>query len=957
MNKVVLILLTLGISWSALAQNGKIAGKVIDQNTGEELIGVSVVIDGTTNGASTDLDGSYVISAEPGTYNVTVSYVSFQSKKFNNVVIKAGETTPLNITLAEETQTLNEVVVVAEYERESTDALLVERKNALQVSDGLAREFIAKTPDRLSSDVIKRVSGASIQDNKFAIVRGLNDRYNTAFLNGAPLPSTESDRKAFSFDLFPSNLLDNINIVKTATPDLPADFAGGVIQLKTRDIPTENFFSISAGPRFNTITTFKEFYKSPQGSLDFLGMNDGSRDLPSNLPSSDTWRQENLNSNPIQAAQYATQFRNDWALTRIPSIAPGYSAQINGGFSKPVFGNDFGAIFSITNNNDYSYSQSPQQRFLNPSAPGERYVLRQRFLDDRYSHNVTTGFLLNLAYKLGDNHKFGLKNSLNYTTDDLVVRRGGYRDLQISQEQESSIRWYTNNRLFTSQFTGEHFLPGSKLKIDWLGGVSSIYRTVPSLRRQVYTRTNRPDDPSDDGRTFVAAIQRNGTSTTSGGNFFSSNTDETAYTLKLDLSRKFDQLRTEVKVGAFYVDRQRAFAARELGFTQFDPPGTLRFNSDLLNLPVDQIFDPANLGYQISAEGDTVAGGFRIFDATLPNNSYDAGSVTKASYAMLNNQITERLRLIWGVRMESYNQTLSGFGRNSQPVTVDSTVIDWLPSANLIFSLTSKSNVRLSFSQTVSRPEYRELAPFSFYDYTDNFTTNGNPALERTKITNGDVRYELFPRSGEVISISGFYKHFNGPIERVQLLPNEVTFVNATQAINYGGEVELRTRLNKFLFLPQSQLLSYFTVSANLALIKSEVSFEDADPSIKELVIQKRPLQGQSPYVFNASVVFDEPTLNLSVSASYNRVGPRIFIAGTFEDPTILENPRNVLDLQVSRTFFEKLNLRLNVRDVLANKFIFYYDNNANEKYDSYDDAFIERTVGTGVTFTASYNF
>jgi len=269
-----------------IAQTGKISGTILDSKTGETLPGAIVLIDGTQKAASADFDGKFVISAVPaGKVTLVISYISYTTKKIAEVSVRANDVTDVNIQLDPSTSTdLQEVEVVVTLNKENNTALILQQKNNASVSDGISAETIKKTPDRSTSDVIKRVSGATIQDNKFAIIRGMNDRYVSAYLNGAPLPSSESDRKAFSFDIFPANLLDNIVILKTATPDLPGDFAGGVIQVNTKSIPDKSFYSLSIGTGYNTQTTFKEFKTYEGGKRDWLGIDDGTRALPGGLP-------------------------------------------------------------------------------------------------------------------------------------------------------------------------------------------------------------------------------------------------------------------------------------------------------------------------------------------------------------------------------------------------------------------------------------------------------------------------------------------------------------------------------------------------------------------------------------------------------------------------------------------------------------------------------------------------
>jgi hypothetical protein len=939
--KKTLFIVLLFLAETAWAQQGKISGRVLDHLSGEALIGVSVVIEGTNNGASTDLDGRFTITVAEGRHSVLFSYVSYQPKKIESILVKAGEVTALNTTIEETTTQLSEVVVTATYLKETTDALLLERKNSAQVSDGVSRDQIAKTPDRLSSDVLKRVSGASIQNNKFAVIRGLSDRYNAATINGAQLPSTEPDKKAFAFDMFAANLLDNITVVKTASPDMPGDFAGGVIQLNTRDIPEQSFFSVSLGARTNTISTFKEFYSNKGDN--FLGLNTSKRGLPNSLPD---WR-------TLQTFGFAEQGElaktvpNKWGFNKVASALPGMNLQASGGLLTKFLGNELGTVFSLTYNNDFVYTNTIRRDFLNP-LPGQPTEINFELNQHEYTHNATAGLLWNVGYKLGDNHRISLKNSFNTTANDLAIRTDGIREFYNAPqfiEEKNEVQILDLSRIYSSQLNGDHYFPASKIKVKWMGAYTNINMETPETRQMVYQRPATPvgEEPFPFNANLALAV----TTPTTGGNMFSQRTLEDFYNARYDISRPLDFLpfKTEVKVGGYHIYRNRDFSARVVGFAR----DSYMFDESLMLLPSDQIFAPQNMGQLESG-----LNGFRLVDNTQSNYLYKASSSTHAGYAMMDNNFTSKLRLIWGVRVEQFSQNLGSNQSNGDTVVVNTVKRDVLPSANLVYGLSSKHNLRASYSSTVSRPEFRELAPFPFYDYRRRLQISGNDTLARTLINNFDLRWEYFPASGEVVSASVFYKRFINPIEMfTPFLPNELSYVNTPEATNTGIELEVRRRLSNLLFMPHNLLLSNFTLSTNLALIHSQINTE----GIRGAIVDKRPLLGQSPYVFNAGLFYTEPNTNVNISASYNRIGRRLTLVGNQDDADWFENPRNVLDLQVTKTFYKRLDLRLNFRDFLADRVIIYQDINMNGKYDAVDDVVFNTRVGTGITFTATYRF
>lgn len=938
LNLITLLFLTLPAFQKTFAQGnqtGAIYGVVIDESTGETLPGVVVTIDGTNLNASSDLDGKFKINAVPaGTYKVTFAFISYVSKVFPNIVIKQGETAALNISLATSTTDLKEVIVESEAKRESINALLIQQKNSISVSDAISAETIKKTPDKNSSDVLKRVSGTSIQDNKFAIIRGLNDRYNAAFLNGAPLPSSESDRKAFSFEIFPANLLDNITIIKSASADLPADFAGGIIQINTRNIPEENMQQLSIGASYNTISTFKSYTTYKGGKYDALGFDDGTRKMPGGLPTTAEFRAFNT----TEQANAAKLISSDWSLQNKKSTPLNTNFQYTIGRNAKLFKNDLGAIFSLTYQNTFKTTQSVRKEFneaISDEKPQQEFELN----DTEYSNQVLGGALANITYKIKGNHVLSLKNMYSLNAEDKTILRNGIRDYSSENAnlQKGTVRWFTQNKLFSTQLNGDHLLPASKIKIKWTAGLSDIKREIPNLRRMIYQR-----EANADSLPYVASLANSGTSPGNGGNIFFSSTNEKIYSgnLEFTIPLKFVPFKTEIKVGAYYQQRERKFAARQFGYTKWVNNSRNTFKDSLLLLPEDSIFLPENLG-TISAyvpkQGNNPAvkavQGFKLEEATKLNDSYTASSYNKAAFAMLDSRLSKKLHVVLGVRMENYRQALQSFEDDGDSITLDTAVTDFLPSGTFIYSPGEKSNIRLSYAQTVSRPEFRELAPFGFYDFVTEYTVRGNPNIKRALVNNFDLKYELYPGMGQIVSASVFYKHFSNAIEQLNRadVPRELYFQNVANVNNYGIELEYRFNLGWLLSEQNNKFLAATTIFSNFAYIISEVHTD----GIQGARASMRPLQGQSPYIINAGVQFQEPVTQFAFSAAVNQIGRRIAIVGNTSEPDIYENPRLVLDLQVSKVFYKKLEVKLNVRDLFAQDQVFYQDLNNNNKLDA----------------------
>ncbi len=931
-------------------QNSSIKGIVIDEKTGETLPGAIVVIEGTVTGSNTDLDGAFTFkNVAPGKYTLVSKLISYNTKILTDVIVKSGEPTIISISLGTASTDLGVIEIIATMSKETTNAMLVMQKNNASVSDGISSESIKRTPDRNTSDVLKRISGASIQDNKFAIIRGLNDRYNAAYINGAPLPSSESDRKAFAFDIFPSNMLDNLLIIKTATPDMPGEFAGGIIQINTKSIPDKNEQIFSIAGSYNTITTFKTFKTYDGGKYDLLGIDDGTRALPSNLPTTAEFSHLSVE----QKGELAKQLTPSWKIKTINAL-PSLNAQYSIANVGKIFNREIGSIFALTYQNNYNYNETIRREYEEQSTG---VIKRMELNDQQYTQAILASGMWNMGYKINDNNQINFKNLLSVNSDDKVTLRKGAREFDQPEKiwEKSSLFWFTQNILYTGQLSGDHLLPNSKIKIKWIGGLSDIKRDVPNMRRIVYQKTATMED--DTTNLYAAIVQNEGTIPNAAGNMFFSKTNENIYSFKYEANYPcaIKGVKTDLKIGGFHQYRDRSFEARNLGFSKYRKGSAVKFNSQLLLLPEEEIFASTNMG--ILDKPGPNNGGFKLDEATKTSDSYTASSLLNAGFAMFDSKFFERLRVIYGVRIESYNQQLHTIKDGSNaPVDIDTTVNDFLPSVNLIYSLTDKINIRASYYRTVSRPEFRELAPFIFFDFVTDFAVSGNPNLQRALIDNYDLRFEYYPGAGQLISVSGFYKNFTNAVEQVNRpdVLRELYYVNVPKATNIGVELEYRFKLSTMFRNDSIPFLSATTLYTNFSYIQSKVDVS----KINGATTAERPLQGQSPVIVNAGIQFIHPTNGLSLSASYNLVGKRIYIVGSTSEPDYWEKQRNVLDFQIAKKIKENLEIKLNVRDVFAQNLIFYQDIDKNGKFDKAEDnTMIDTNYGQIISLGVSYKF
>ncbi|WP_293299065.1 TonB-dependent receptor [Pedobacter sp. UBA4863] len=919
------ILFVLGSVLVFAQATGKIAGTVSDKKTGETLIGVSVKLAGTTKGVGTDVEGRYLLGGlAAGKYTIEISYVSYATKKITDVEVKAGAVTTLNVVMEEaSSQTLQTVTITASVKQESVNTLYLKQKTNVSISDGISADQIKRSPDRNTSEVLKRVSGTSIQDNKFVIVRGLSDRYNSTLLNNAILPSSEPDRKAFSFDIIPSNMIDNIVINKTASPDLPGDFSGGVVQVLTKDIPSENYVNFSVGTGYNSQSTFKKFYLGDKNGVENFGYFNSNRNIPQGIPSTQNYTQLTTN----QKIDAGKLFNNSFRTHQFNGANPAQAYQMSVGLRKNLKDNaSIGSIISLTYRNGESKNISERLEY-------EGQTKQYDYNDDSYKFSSSVGALANFAY-VKKNNKIAFKNLYNVSLDNSYTSRYGTHLVDLD-----SIRGYSydlvSKSLLNTQLEGEHKLNWNDLKVNWNMGYSYSDRLQPDLKSLTY----RLD--YDQGATVYEAVVPNGTASRTDASRFFSQLFEDSYNAGLNLSLPFSFLKDKstFKLGGMKQYKLRDFKARKFGYIK----SFGSFESNLLTLPYNEIFAPANLKPT----------GFVMDEGTENADKYDAISDLNAGYAMVDTRFSKKLRASFGARIEDSYQQVNTADFSGKKVKVEKQYFDVLPSMNTTFNLNDKTNLRLSASQTVTRPELRELSNFGFFDYISKRILVGNPDLKRSQNTNIDVKYEVFPSAGQIISLSGYYKYFKNPIEQVVSSGSvkNITFQNANSAKTYGLELEIRKNLS---FINKENFFNNVTAYVNSSVIFSTVNLNSL---VSE--ITSRALQGQSPYLINAGLMYSEPTNGLSFNLLYNRIGQRISEVGYQGYADIYEKGRNVVDFQLSKKMMKnKGELRLNLTDILNEKIIFYQNNNTKNTYQqNVDNIMNTARTGAGVSLSFIYNF
>lgn len=915
-----LLLAFFTLSLTAFSQKGKIEGKLTDSRTGLPLAGVSVIIKGTNKGVSTDQDGSYLINADGGSKVTLVFSYNGVSKEVADIEVANGKITTQDIVLEVKAKTGDAVVVrsSSNARKETAAALISYQKNTSVVAQVISAETIKRSPDKNTGEVLKRVPGTSVQEGKYLVVRGLADRYNQAMLNGILLSSTEPDRKTFSFDIFPATMIDNIIINKTFVPELPGEWAGGLVQVNTKDIPAKDFLTIQIGTGFNTNVIGNDFYTYRGSNLDFLGMDNKVRTLPSSFPIKTNFSALSDND---KLALGKTIASNNWGVDK-KNASPNASLQLSGGFTGKLFKKKIGAIFAINYNRSIKRNEFKNSFFtVNNNLASPDFI----YNTNKYAEDVLWGGLANFSIQLNSNNKITVKNLFNVNATNYAALRTGQEFISGGADnvraRELALR---TNIFYNTQLTGEHNIARLKAKLTWYGGFNILDQYIPQQRRLSYIQTNGVGN-------YEASVST-GQSQKSGSVFYS-NLSDYIYTAGADIAKSFTLFgnKQTVKGGYFFQVKDRLFDSRPFFIKLYD--------NKLKTLPEDQLFADVNF-----------APGKLGFDEFVGKQyRYLANSILNAGYLQFDNLFSDKIRAVWGVRVEDFDQ-LIGSVKKTDSRFAHTEVRDFLPALNLTYKLNNKTNIRLSGSQTVVRPEFRELTDFAFYDFELGATVIGNQGLQRTKITNADIRYELYPRAGELFTLGVFYKYFTTPIE-VYLnqsgagSSNTFNYINADKATGYGVEFEMRKKMD---FV---KALRNFTVTTNLSYIHNRVS-GSANAKID------RPMQGQSPYVINVGLQYDVEKYGITSTLLFNQIGRRIAYVGNDQTPVIWEAPRPLLDFQLAKKVLKtRGEIKLNISDIINKKANFYHDLNENGKFGKTTDALaIERKYGTTFSLTFGYN-
>jgi TonB-dependent receptor len=908
------------------AQQVSVSGKVIEEGNNSPISGAVVELVEGGKKVVTDVEGRFFFKLDIGKkYSIKVSALGFSTKLVSEIVPESGANIDVLLTRAKAKE-LEGIVIRSSAKKESIASIYTAQRNSSSISDGISAEAIRRSPDKNTGDVLKRVSGASVQDNKFVIVRGLNERYNVSLLNNTVLPSTEADKKAFAFDIIPSSLIDNLVVYKTPTPDLPGDFSGGAIKVTTKDYPSKAINEFSFGISANSQTQFKDFYTTTnKGSLDALGLFDDKRELPSLYAPFKT--SGIINLSPANKRTITNSFAQNYGYEPAMQSYPNFSANYNTGNTVVLKNNrKFGYIVSL----GYSTSRRVNER-IRSDYQLDKFFLYENVTDRYDQRNQLTG-LANFTYSYKKS-KISWKNMFNNEFSKAIELRKGLNNVNNPDifNYKGMNSEASGNGLFNTVVEGLHTL-NTKLKLDWNTSTGITYKHQPDQHLITFRTPN-----NSTAYYYINLGNENSPEIRNAGRVFS-DLKEMIYGANANLTydlraAKYQQ---KIKFGVSNYYRDRAVNVTALGYAALDFRGATIIENK--NASFNNIFNAANVdNYQLTL-------------ASISTNStdYTANAMMNAGYAMFDGSVTEKFKITGGVRAERYNQQLLAL--NQAPVKLDN--LDVLPSVLFTYAINSKANLRVAGSQSVNRPEFRELASYSVFDYENFMVIRGNPNLKRSKGTNADIRYELFPGTGEIISGSVFYKSFDSPIEQINSGNDVLSYTNATSANAYGAELEIRKRLD---FLTGS-FFKNIVFYSNLAYIEGSVKLPGSKDS------EKNPLQGQSPYLINTGLTYTTKNDDLSFNLLYNKIGPRLkyraVVGGAFN---IYERPRDLIDLQISKKLFkEKAEMKFTVSDILAQPFAWYYkfdQNPKNMEFDPSTDKIINSAkLGTTVSLSLKVN-
>ncbi len=950
----VLLVLEAMEAWAQEA--GGIAGFIIESWDGKPLPGVTVTVRGTTLATTSDGQGRFQIPGVPlGDQVVRFSRSGYAAAVVTDVRVVPGQVTTVNGTLRPEFFEMEEYEVTAEVFQEQALNILQERQETSSILEAIGSEQFRRLGVSDAADIMTKVTGTTVVDGKFAVIRGLGDRYNLTLLNGAEIPTADPYRRAAQLDMIPAGMIDRMLVSKTFTPDLPGGFAGGAANIITRSFPDKLRINVSFGTEYNTQSTGNGKYLTYRGgSTDWAGFDDGGRALPAalrNVTGADLATPPRVSrETPVQAQERRAQaervqsYLNSFSSYEFAPVEkappPNTSGSFSIGNSKEVGAGRLGYLTSFTYGRKFTfYDDGYTAKYRNAAVDDVPY---ESYRDSRSITEINWAGVVALGYQLNEEHEFGFNFIYNRNGEDIARRQIGERPENLPGRvvDRSTLHW-TERDLRNFQMLGRHDFPEwSEMHLDWLVSLASTMQDEPDQRYFNYARdvdftgndvnNNALPEPSVPSRNFRNLQEQN----------LNARFDDTVKV------RALDGLETTLGVGTFVSISGRDFFQKQFLFE----PG-IAGPSDPWTASGDPntFFTPDNLRYttERTTRGATNYVFARRFQTQqFGDFAYRGDQEVVAGYFRVEQPVLPWLKVLGGLRPEGTDLRLAAEG-NRGAASAGVARLDLLPSAGLQFILTSNMNIRVSYSDTVARPTYRELAPYDAYDPIGDEIVRGNPNLQMSDIRNYDVRWEWFPSPGAVFSVSGFYKELAKPIEKVIITfgGGIVGFENREEARVYGLELEARHKLDVV-----DELLADFSLGFNFSYIISEVPLTPQERINDPDSPDPRPLYDQSEWILNTDFTWDKQRWGTTATVALNWAAPRINLVDV-GGPDVYEHPPMVLDVVLSQRLSKRWRLRLSGKNLLNAVYERTYGEESGSK------VYSRNTRGVSLGLQATYEY
>ncbi len=875
----IFLLFTLGL----VAQTGTLSGKLIDGDFNDGLAFANVAVKGTNYGTATDFEGKYSIDMAPGTYTVVFTFVGYSTKEVTDVVIKAGQVTDLSVTLTSAADALDDVVISVTRRQNSEKAVLDVQKNATVVLDGLSSETIKEQGASDVAAAVKSVPGVSVQEGKYVYVRGLGDRYTKTILNGMDVPGLDPDKNTIQLDIFPTNTLENLQVVKSATAEYSADFTGGIVNIITKDIPSSREVAISAGLGYNPDMHFNDDYITYEGGgTDFLGFDDGTRASPldrgQNIPL--------VQADPVTAADLTSRFNRTMATMRDQSFMNasfGLSYGNKYKFEESDLG--FTASLSYKNNTSY-YEDFVSGQIIRKSADNSVFDPQtdrtQR--GDLGSNDVILNGLVGLTYKSGRS---------KYRFNAIRIQNGNQRAALLRQQNRdesvnnvvNDVLVYTQSSLTNLFLGGDHANEDGSWNTSWK--VAPTFSTVDDkdfretpFRVDGSVPTIEPSETGDPRRLFRELSEIN-------------------LPAKLDFDRKHKIFSKDAKLkfGGGFTYKNREFLVDEYALI------LQNFPRDAFDGDPNELLAPENIYDPSTDSGVVLRSDFNI------SNNFESTITIGSAYVSEEFQVSERLKSIVGVRFEKFDLFYTGRTQEGDDFNNEKfiDVADFFPSVNLIYDLNERQDFKLrgSYARTTARPSFKEASAAQIVDPILGTTFIGNPDIQPSYINNFDLRLEKYTEGTDFFAFSAFYKTFKDPIEITffEAATDQFTPQNLGDATVLGAEVEVRKTLD-FVGLRN------FNFQANASVIESEqqivpqeLGFRQRTAREGENVDDTRELQGQSPYLVNAGITYETENSGWKSGIFYNVQGRTLEVVASADVPDVYTLPFHSLNFSLSKAW------------------------------------------------------